>query len=135
MGYDLNIKTRTSGPLFRGVAKTELDAAMAAVQREVAEYAEFQWQMNMTDSFQNATGRYQSHVGILKRDADLVVNDGYPSSGLLYGPWLEGVGTRNQTTRFKGYFAMRRARNSVGQKVAAIAKPIIDAFIAKANGV
>lgn len=135
MGYDLNITTRKSGPLFRGVLPAELDAAKEAVQKEVAGYAELQWQTNMDDSFQNATGRYQSHVNILRREGDLVVNDGYPGSGLLYGPWLEGVGSRNQTTRFKGYFSMRRARNQVGQKVAAIAKPIIDAFIAKANGV
>ena len=123
------------GPLFDGVAARESDVAYEAVQKEVASYAEYQWQMNMDASFQNPTGAYQSHVNILRRDTDLVVNDGYPGSGLLYGPWLEGVGSRNQTTRFKGYFAMRRARNSVAQKVTAIAKPIIDAFIAKANGV
>lgn len=123
------------GPLFDGVALRDLEVAFETVQREVADYAQYQWQMNMTDSFQNATGRYQSHVNILRRDADLVVNDGYPGSGLLYGPWLEGVGTRNATTRFKGYFALRRAANSVAQKTSAIAEPIIKAFIAKANGV
>lgn len=130
------IRVATSGPLFTGVAEAELATAVAAVQREVAEYAEFQWQMNMTEDFQHPSEppRYQSHVNILKRETDLVVNDGYPGSGLLYGPWLEGVGSRNATTRFKGYFALRRAANSVQAKTSAIAKPIIDAFIRKANG-
>ncbi len=125
------------GPLFTGVAEAELDAAIIAAQKEVAAYAEFQWQMNMTESFQHPSEppRYQSHVNVLKRGGDLVVNDGYPGSGLVYGPWLEGVGSRNATTRFKGYFALRRAATSVNQKVAAITKPIIDAFIVKANGV
>src|ERR1700726_92998 len=104
---------RISGPLFDGVAKKELAVALAAVQKEVASYAEYQWQMNMSDSFQNPTGSYQSHVNTMRREADLVVNDGWPGSGLVYGPWLEGVGSRNQTTRFKGYFALRRAANSV----------------------
>jgi hypothetical protein len=122
------------GPLFDGVAKHELPAAVAAVQHEVASYAEYQWQANMYGSFQNATGRYQSHVNIAQRGPDLVVSDGYPGSGLLYGPWLEGVGTRNKTTRFKGYFALRRARNSVAQKVPAIAAPVMRAFTARANG-
>lgn len=131
MGANIYVK----GPLFDGVAERELPIAIEKVKREVAEYAEFQWQMNMTDSFQNATGAYQSHVNILQREADLVVNDGYPGSGLLYGPWLEGVGSRNATTRFKGYFSLRRAAASVSQKTTEIAKPIIDAFIAKANGV
>lgn len=128
------INVKTSGPLFRGVPQRELPEALAAVQKEVAEYAEYQWQQNMNDSFQNPTGRYQSHVNILKREGDLVVNDGYPGSGLLYGPWLEGVGSRNKTTRFKGYFSLRRARNSVAQKVTAIAEPIVRKFIERANG-
>lgn len=124
------------GPLFSGVAERDLELAIASVQREVASYAEFQWQMNMTQSFQNPSNppRYQSKINVMRREQDLVVNDGWPGSGLAYGPWLEGVGTRNATTRFKGYFAMRRAANSVAQKVGAIAKPIIDVFLMKANG-
>lgn len=130
----LSIHTKATGPLFDGVAKKELKAAVVAVQKEVADYAEFQWRMNLEGSLLNPTGRYQSHINVLRRGPDLVVNDGYPGSGLLYGPWLEGVGTRNKTTRFKGYFALRRARNSVGQKVAEIARPVIDKFLIKANG-
>ncbi len=125
---------RISGPLFDGVAKKELAAAVLGVQKEVAAYAEFQWRLNLDSSMQNPTGRYESHINTARRDADLVVSDGYPGSGLLYGPWLEGVGTRNKTTRFKGYFALRRAANSVAQKVAAIAEPIIKAFLVKAGG-
>lgn len=121
------------GALFNGVAEAELALAEAAVQREIAEYAEYQWQMNMDDSFQNPTGAYQSHVNILQREGDLVVNDGWPGSGLQYGPWLEGLGSRNVTTKFKGYRAMERARNSVAQKAEGLAQPIIDKFIAKAN--
>jgi hypothetical protein len=132
MAYTINMK----GPLFDGVAERDLAEAVTAVQKEVASYAEFQWQMNMTESFQHPSEppRYQSKVNVLQRGLDLVVNDGWPGSGVVYGPWLEGVGTRNATTRFKGYFAMRRAALSVGQKTPAIAKPIIDVFIAKANG-
>lgn len=130
------IRVATSGPLFNGVAEAELATAVEAVKRELAEYAEFQWQMNMTESFQNPSSppRYQSHVNVHPRGSDLVVDDGYPGSGLLYGPWLEGVGSRNATSRFKGYFALRRAANSVSQKTAAIAAPIISAFTRKANG-
>ncbi|TMC47636.1 MAG: hypothetical protein E6J20_19405 [Chloroflexi bacterium] len=130
------IHVSTRGPLFTGVAEAELAATVTAVQREIAEYAEYQWQMNMTASFQHPSDppRYQSHVNVHPRGSDLVVDDGYPGSGLLYGPWLEGVGSRNATSRFKGYFALRRAASSVAQKTAAIAAPIISAFTRKANG-
>lgn len=130
-----NIHIDIKGPLFDGVAKHELAVAFAEVQKEVADYAEFQWRMNLDGSMQNPTGRYESNIATTHRGPDMVVSDGYPGSGLLYGPWLEGVGTRNATTRFKGYFALRRAANSVAQKTASIAEPIIKAFIAKANGV
>jgi hypothetical protein len=120
-----------TGPLFDGIAEIEAKALAAAVQREIAEYAEFQWQMNMTEAFQHPTGYYQSRVNIARSEASLSVNDG----GVIYGPWLEGVGSRNETTRFKGYFSARRAANSVAQKSMAIALPLIEAFVAKANGV
>ena len=128
---------KITGPLFDGVADAALDVAFLASQRVVADYAEAQWQANMTESFQHpsAPPRYQSKVNILKRGGDLVVNDGYPGSGLLYGPWLEGVGSRNATTRFKGYFAMRRAAASASQKAEALTKAGIDVFVRKANGV
>lgn len=31
-------------------------------------------------------------------------------AGVVYGPWLEGVSRRNQTTRFKGYRTFRETR-------------------------
>lgn len=129
-----NIHVATKGPLFSGVAKKELAAAVLAVQKEVADYAEFQWRLNLDGSMQNPTGRYESAINTVRRGPDMVVSDGYPGSGVVYGPWLEGVGTRNKTTRFKGYFALRRAANSVALKSASIAEPIIKAFLVKAGG-
>ena len=125
------------GPLFDGVAEAELAVAMVAAQAEVASYAEWQWQMNMTEAFKHPSSppHYQSKINVAKRGLDLVVNDGWPGSGVVYGPWLEGLGSRNATTRFKGYSSMRRAAGSVQQKVPAIVQPVVDKFIAKANGV
>lgn len=132
-----SIHVATKGPLFTGVAQADLEAAIDAVKRAVAEEAERKWQANMTASFKHPSSppHYQSKINITRREADLVVSDGYPGSGVLYGPWLEGVGSRNATTRFKGYFSMRKAANSIAQKASSVAKPIIDRFITKANGV
>jgi hypothetical protein len=30
-------------------------------------------------------------------------------SGVVYGPWLEGVGRRNKVSRFKGYSSFRKS--------------------------
>lgn len=42
--------------------------------------------------------------------------------GMVYGPWLEGTGSRNRTTRFKGYRTFRiitqELNGGVAQKIA-----------------
>ena len=50
-------------------------------------------------------------------------------SGIVYGPWLEGVSSRNNATRFKGYAAFRRATQDVDQKTGIIGARVIADFI------
>ena len=42
-------------------------------------------------------------------------------SGVVYGPWLEGVGSRNATTRFKGYSSFRRTAQKMEELAPEIA--------------
>lgn len=42
-----------------------------------------------------------------------------------YGPWLEGTGSRNETTRFKGYHGFRMAGQAIERDAQALAD---DAF-------
>lgn len=59
-----------------------------------------------------------------------VVDDG----GIVYGPWLEGVGSRNVTTRFKGYRMWRRTAQQMQRGGAlAIAEPIVDRAVRELN--
>jgi len=51
-------------------------------------------------------------------------------SGVVYGPWLEGVGSRNQATRFKGYAIFRRTRD----KLQRLSRDILDKHVKKALG-
>lgn len=124
-----------SGPVFDGRAVDSMARLAAELRTKLAEYAEDTWQSFMDASFRHSTGRYQSHVNIAKRGEDLVVNDGWPESQLQYGPWLEGVGSRNSpVTRFPGYFALRRAAVKVEGEVGEVAAPIVDRYVAEANG-
>ncbi len=85
-------------------------------------------QGNMRATFRNATGYYYSRVVNERREAtDRVVTD----NGVIYGPWLEGVGRRNQITRFKGYANFRRGMQQVGRQVPAIAEPVVQASLAR----
>lgn len=46
-------------------------------------------------------------------------------SRVVYGPWLEGTSSRNQTTRFKGYAMFRQAREKLETKVRGILRAAI----------
>lgn len=129
------IEVHFSGPVFDGRAAEAMRHLASDVQTEVAKYAEDTWRAFMDASFRTQSpGGYQSHVNIAKRDKDLVVNDGWPDSGLPYGPWLEGIGSRNSpVTRFPGYFALRRAVVKVEGELDEVTQPIVDKRVAEAN--
>jgi hypothetical protein len=128
------IDVHFSGPLFDGRAVDAMRRLAPEAQAKVAEYTEDTWQSFMDASFRHPTGAYQSHVNIARRDKDLVVNDGWPESQLEYGPWLEGVGSRNSpVTRFPGYFALRRAYVKVSGEIDEVTQPIVDKYVAEAN--
>lgn len=52
-----------------------------------------------------STGHYRRSIHTLRRGMQATIDDGR----VVYGPWLEGTSSRNQTTRFRGYASFRRA--------------------------
>ena len=123
-----------SGTFFETSPGERLRRMAADVQSDIAKAAEDTWQAYMDASFRHNSGRYQSHVNIAKRDKDLVVNYGWPDSGLEYGPWLEGVGSRNSpVTRFPGYFALRRAAETTERNVGDLAEPVVAKAVEELN--
>jgi hypothetical protein len=44
-------------------------------------------------------------------------------SGIVYGPWLEGEGSRNKTTPFKGYRMFRKVATQINRKAARMLQP------------
>jgi hypothetical protein len=63
-----------------------------------------QW---MNVYFKNPTPYYETQVTVDRAGADRVIHD----RGIIYGPWLDGSGSRNSpVTRFPGYPHWRRTR-------------------------
>jgi hypothetical protein len=50
-----------------------------------------------------------------------------------YGPWLEGTGSRNETTRFKGYASIRRSVQQLDRDSDKYAQAAVDAFVREMN--
>lgn len=82
-------------------------------------------------AFQSLLFRYQSSppTGYAARhivNRDMGSQHLITDSGIVYGPWLEGVGSRNfPKTRFKGYAIFRRTTKDVDNRAVHIATPVI----------
>ncbi len=55
----------------------------------------------------------------------------YPQ--ILYGPWLEGVSTRNASTRFKGYRMFRLTRTWLRRNYMTLIQDLLTEAVAKLN--
>lgn len=68
-----------------------------------------------------SSGNYRRNISTKFGNLSALIMDG----NLVYGPWLEGIGSRNETTRFKGYASFRR----VGDWLNGKSRDILDAYI------
>lgn len=112
-----------TGPLFDGRAEAAAARFAAATEDAIAKEAENRIHTRLGQVLKHPTGYYEGHIHAERATADLVVTD----TPVLWGPWLEGVGSRNQTTRFKGYHTFRL----VSQKLDADAAPLAEAELVK----
>lgn len=104
----VNVDISYHGPIFDIRARRAFRNMKEDLEREAAEWAENQVKQNFHTSFREPTGRYEETVRAEKLPTGWDVWDG-GEGGFVYGPWLEGVGSRNRTTRFKGYWSFKRA--------------------------
>ena len=112
----MNVVT-VHGPLFNGQAAAAMRAYIPDMTENVAEMAESRVRAG-TSIFRHPTGAYESRITTRAMGDRAEVHD----QNSVYGPWLEGTGSRNRTTRFKGYHFWRKA----GQEADARALPVAE---------
>ncbi len=72
------------------------------------------WHDNLNASIRHPTPYYETQLAIHRVSPTMA---GVTDRGVVYGPWLEGTSSRNRTTRFRGYSALRRARQRTVARV------------------
>jgi hypothetical protein len=77
-----------------------------------------------------STGNYRRNISTTITGLNAVITDG----GVIYGPWLEGVSSRNTTTRFKGYASFRRVGQWVEKQQMRVLRAHIGRFVRRASG-
>jgi hypothetical protein len=117
MDFEITADVQEHGPIFDSRARHYVDRWADDVEEEIAHEANKRLHGELHRVLRHPTGYYESHVRAERDGARWKVTDG----GVVYGPWLEGTGSRNKTTRFKGYFHWRRVAQSIDRDAGRIA--------------
>lgn len=121
---DINIVV--SGPLFDGRALAAVDDYLEAAKDEVASQGYANVMTNLNASIQEPTPYYETQVTVDRAASDRVVHD----RDVIYGPWLEGVGSRNYpVTSFKGYHSFRRAAQELEKQALPLAEHVLPPYL------
>lgn len=118
----------TKGPLFNGEALLLLEGMTADIERVVASTGQAMVLEHLADVLQHPTGFYESHVTTEPGGGDTQITD----TGIVYGPWLEGVGSRNfPKTRFRGYATFRRVTQELDERAQGTAERVAAPWIGR----
>lgn len=127
IAYDIAV--RPKGAIWNGqasrVAREFFEDAKLGIAHEGADLVRSDFDV----VHRHPTGYARSRVTVIE-DPDPLVTDG----GIIYGAWLEGVGSRNRTTRFKGYRTFRRMRQVLDSRATRIAQSILPPYLRRMNG-
>lgn len=125
-----DITVNAKGPIFDGRAPSIMLEFAEDVGKSVAAEGAAAVRTSFEGFVQNPTGKYSRSIGVVRYGGRWVVNDG----GMVYGPWLAGVGSRNATSRFKGYPHWRRAAQQLRKRSGAIARGILPRYVRRLKG-
>ena len=113
------VKVNLRGPFFTvNVPVVIVGAVDAGIKDTVAE-GERDIKMQLYPGHGQDTGRYKGsiHGEMVKSFHGVVRSSGKSGKPVIYENWLEGVSSRNQVTRFKGYAMYRNAFQRLKLKV------------------
>jgi len=124
------IEIDMDGPLFDGRALIAVEDFLDEAKDEVAAQGLAEVHLILDRSIRNPTPYYETQVNVSNVGTDRVIND----RDVIYGNWLEGTGSRNATTRFKGYFAFRIAHQQLEQQAGPLAERVLPPYLRRMGG-
>lgn len=127
---DLSIHERHDGPFFDG-RKIErlLDEYRQDVERSVARRSKERWVSLLKSTIRNPTPHYWNQIDAVPAGGSWKVWDRM----VVYGPWLEGVGSRNKSSRFKGYWNFRKMSTEMNLQAGFIGERLLEAYVRRMN--
>lgn len=123
----MGVEVKYSGPLFDGTIEDVLDDFREAAERDVALVGKQLVKKQLHSVLKHPTGHYESQIEVERVQDDFMITDG----NVIYGAWLEGVGSRNKATRFKGYATFRKVKQVLEGNAGEIAEETLQKYIGR----
>lgn len=120
-----------SGPFFTANPVHIVGDHLDQMRLMVADIAETRVRTHLSTHQRIQTGFNVSHVQVRNISSSLTQ---VQQTNAVYGPWIEGTGSRNKTTRFKGYWSFRTVSSEMNQRVGTIIASNVRAMVAELNG-
>lgn len=112
-----SIDVTLNGPLFDGELERRIARGVEEARHQVGDRAADQVRARFNRVLRHPTGRLRSQVQVAYEGDRARVTNG----NVIYRFWIEGVGSRNRTTRFKGYRTFRLITQLVRREAPAAA--------------
>jgi hypothetical protein len=135
----LETKIEMDGPFFQGSAARKFRGAAEDAVKELVQLGEGRLLEQLRPrpsgvflSYEQAgprTGNYRRNISTEVTSLNGLIKDG----GVVYGPWLEGISSRNQTTRFKGYATFRRVNDWLKERSKPVFRGHIQRWVRRMN--
>lgn len=104
-----------------------VENAVEQSEEDVAQEAYNEVRKRLRSVLKNPTGHYESRVMTSTQSNGVALTDG----GVIYGPWLEGTSSRNNSSRFKGYHTFRMVLQDMTKRADEIAENTIAEAVRK----
>lgn len=88
------------------------------------------WHHNLDQRLRHPTGYYEAHLMVERMAPDRVEDH---DQRMIYGPWLEGTGSRNNAV-FPGYRSAREATQKTDRDVPRVVAPYVEQLMRRLNG-
>ena|ERR1700748_2377532 len=127
----INVSIQQKGQIFSAAATKAAAARLVInINDAIAQEGVNRVKQRLGQVLKHPTGYYESRIQVERRSVYRGISDG----GVSYGGWLEGVDSRNKTTRFKGYHTFRDIKQGLDKDKEKLAQPFVNKFISEMGG-
>lgn len=125
------VKVTMSGPLFSPAAASVLDEMRDDVAGRLVTEGERRVLAILDASLRKPAGAYRRRV---TRYGPVAGQGRVHDQQGIYGPWLNGTGSRNKTTKFKGYGHFKKTQQTLEAAARPMAQQVVSEHLHKLGG-